>query len=531
MSSPVCRAAAIALTGIEGTTVMVEAALSQQLPGMAIIGLPDAALAEAKLRVRTATAQASLPLADRFVLINLSPAALPKQGSGFDLAIALAALSASRHLPPGRLPGTAHIGELGLDGGLRRPTGLLSAVLAAKSLGFERVMVPAICSAEAALVPGIEVVAVRDLAGAVAWHRGDPADRAGWWLEPRPARSAPLARAEGSEPRGDPDREPAGAPDMADVIGQPEAVEALTVAAAGRHHVSLLGPPGAGKTLLATRLPSILPDLTTEESLLASSIASLGDSSLTRLVSRPPFESPHHTASAVAIIGGGDSSGVRPGAITRACHGVLFLDEAPELPRSVLDALRQPLESGVIEIHRSHLRATLPANVQLVIAANPCPCGNAGSPDTAEQCRCSPSVRVRYLQRISGPLSDRIDLRLTVRRVSTALLGESMPRRLGSRELRERVTLARDRAAARLTGTPWRVNGELPGTWLRGSAARLPRGDTAVLDRALSRGALTLRGYDRALRVAWTIADLEGKERPGRQELARALVLRGGAMP
>lgn len=510
MSATVCRAASIALTGLEGTAVMVETAVSQQLPGMAIIGLPDTALAEAKLRVRTATAQVGLPLSSRFLTINLSPASLPKHGSGFDLAIALSALAASKHLPPHRLPGVAHLGELGLDGELRRPAGLLPAVVAARSLGFDRVMVPASSGAEAALVPDIEVIAVPDLASAVAWYRGE----AGRAVRPSREELAPAL--------------PAPSCDMSDVVGQPEAVEALVVAAAGRHHLSLLGPPGAGKTLLASRLPSILPDLSPGESLTASSIAALGGVPLTRLVRRPPFESPHHTASTVSIIGGGDSSGVRPGAITHACHGVLFLDEAPEFPRGVLDALRQPLESGRIEIHRARLRTVLPARVQLVLASNPCPCGNAGSPDTAQECRCSPSARVKYLQRISGPLSDRIDLRLTVRRVSSVLQHESGAPAPASLELRRRVAEARTRSAERLRNTPWRVNSEVPGTWLRGRDTRLPRADTSVLDRALARGSLTLRGYDRVLRVAWTIADLSGSERPGRAEIARALLLRGG---
>lgn len=327
MKHEVCRAAAIALTGLEGTAVMVEAAVSQQLPGMAIIGLPDTALAEAKLRVRTATVQAGMPLADRFILVNLSPAALPKQGSGFDLAIALAALAASHHLPANRLAETAHLGELGLGGELRRPAGLLTATVAARELGFCRVMVPDEGGAEAALVPGIEVIAVRDLAGAVAWHRGA---EEGWRSVPHDTGGVRESGASTSRNGGTvtfSERHLNGTMDMSDVIGQPEAVEALVIAAAGRHHVSLLGPPGTGKTLLATRLPTILPDLTDDEAITASSIASLGGSPLTALVQRPPFESPHHTASSVSIIGGGSGGEVRAGAITRACHGVLFLDE------------------------------------------------------------------------------------------------------------------------------------------------------------------------------------------------------------
>lgn len=318
MSGPVARAAAIALTGLDGTPVLVEAALANQLPGMAIVGLPDSAIAEAKQRVRLATQRAGVGLLGRFVLVNLSPAALPKQGSGFDLAIALAIAAATGYIPSERLPSIVHLGELGLDGELRRPPGLLGAVLAAQSLGFEQVMVPEHCAREAALVPGIEVVAARDLSGALAWYRGEPE---GWRIG-APGGSAALV------PR-------VGGADISEVIGQPEAVEALVVAAAGRHHLSMIGPPGAGKTLLATRLPTILPDLTPDEQIVASSIASLGGDPLTGLVTRPPFESPHHTASAVSIIGGGGGRGggggaVSPGAVTRACFGVLFLDESPK---------------------------------------------------------------------------------------------------------------------------------------------------------------------------------------------------------
>lgn len=300
---------------------MVEAVVSRQLPGMAIIGLPDAALAEAKQRVRTASSQAGLPLSDRFVVVNLAPAALPKQGSGFDLAIALAALAASQHLPTTHLAETAHIGELGLDGGLRRPVGLLSTVIAAKDLGFSRVMVPEEGGVEARLVPGIDVIEARTLAAAAAWHRGEPGD----WADAQNCqpRQSVLGGAAGALVGAD-----TNGPDMAEVVGQPEAVEAMTIAAAGRHHVSLIGPPGSGKTLLATRLVTILPDLSPIESLAASSIASLSGSPLRELATRPPFESPHHTASSAAIVGGGDSRGVRPGSISRASHGVLFLDEA-----------------------------------------------------------------------------------------------------------------------------------------------------------------------------------------------------------
>lgn len=512
-SNIVARAAAIALTGLEGTEVLVETALSNQLPGMAIIGLPDTAIAEAKQRVRLAVQRAGVDTHGRFVVVNLSPAALPKQGSGFDLAIALSIAAASGRVPGERMPGVAHLGELGLDGELRRPPGLLSAVLAARDLGFARVMVPGSCAAEAALVPGIEVVAARDLLGAFAWYRGESE---GWWIGPGDVDSAPASRVDDTI-------------DMSEVIGQPEAIEAMVIAAAGRHNVSMVGPPGAGKTLLAMRLPTILPDLGEEEQIVASSIASLGGKPLTELVRRPPFESPHHTASLVSIIGGGEGGSVRPGAVTRACFGILFLDETPQFPAGVLDGLRQPLEKGTVEIHRARMRTVLPARVQLVLAANPCPCGNAGSPDTARECRCTPLARTRYLGRISGPLVDRIDLQLTVRRVSSALPALAGAEPPNSAQLRQRVVAARERAAERFAGETWSVNAEATGSWLRSAAGRPARAELAVLDRALDRGALTMRGYDRILRLGWTLADLAGKERPSRSELAQALALRGGA--
>ena len=520
MSAGVCRAAAIAMAGLDGTLVQVEAGVSNQLPGFAIIGLPDTALAEAKQRVRVATQQAGFSLTDRFLTVNLSPAALPKQGSGFDLAIALSALAASAQLPAHRLGDVVHVGELSLDGDLRRPPGLLSAVLAAQRLGCQQVMVPAACAREASLVTGIEVIAADSLRGAVQWHRGE----AGSWRvvtaeTETTDRQNGLAGSTGT----------IGADDISDVVGQAAAIEALVVAAAGRHHLSMVGPPGAGKTLLASRLTSILPDLNDDESITVSSIASLGGASLTELVRRPPFESPHHSASKVAIIGGGDARGVHPGSITRACHGVLFLDEAPEFSRDVLDGLRQPLESGVIEIHRAKVHAVLPARMQVVIAANPCPCGNADSINSAQPCVCTPHQRRRYLARLSGPLMDRIDLRLHVRRVPNILLAHDEQPRPTSMQLRQRVVAARARASERLKDTPWRTNGELKGSWLRAPATRLSRSATAVLDAAYSRGAISMRGYDRVLRLAWTVADLADKERPERSDVAYALALRSGA--
>lgn len=577
MNARVCRAGGISLTGLHGTLVTVEAAVSSRLPGIDIIGLPDTALTEAKLRVRSATETSGLGIAERHLTINLSPAALPKQGSGFDLAIALAALAALALIPEHNLASTCHIAELGLDGTLRRPAGLLPAVLAAKQLGMRRVMVPSECAEEASLISDIEVIALPNLLSAVAWHRNgsvrstnyhapsNTADKTAKAKKAEREKSAGNTAQAGTEhtaaaplstvanmPQLDATsvdsthatesktaetetaetiRKVTTEPDMADVLGQDDAVFGLTVAAAGGHHVSMLGPPGAGKTMLAARLATILPNLTPAESLTATSIAALGGSPIRQLVTRPPFVAPHHTASAVAIIGGGGSSKISAGAITHACHGVLFLDEAPEFGRAVLDALRQPLETGLIEIHRAHAHTTLPAKFQLVLAANPCPCGKSGTLDTALSCVCSAATRTKYLQRISGPLADRIDVRLTLRRVQNAHYAATAGSKTRtSADIRRQVVQARQAAAERLVKTPWNSNAEVPGTWLRGKGA-LPRQTTALIDAALQNGKLTLRGYDRVLRLAWTIADLHGKTSPDRECLADALQLRGNGMP
>jgi magnesium chelatase family protein len=324
-------------------------------------------------------------------------------------------------------------------------------------------------------------------------------------------------------PQADDAHEPDG--DLADVIGNPDAVEALVVAAAGGHHAFLLGPPGAGKTMLASRLPGLLPDLDPRAALEVSSVRSLAGLPVGRSLSRrPPFESPHHTATAAALVGGG-SGQIRPGAAARASDGVLFLDEAPEFSPSVLDALRQSLESGVISIHRANAVATFPGRFQLVMAANPCPCGQYGARDS--ECTCPPNSRRRYVGRLSGPLLDRIDIQLRVQRITASQLRLAHETRgVSTLDARARVAAAREAAAARLVDTPWRLNSEVPGSWLRGPEARLGSSVTASIDRALERGGITMRGYDRVLRLAWTIADLAGDDRPNATQLGQALYLR-----
>lgn len=504
------RAHAVALLGLDGALVEIEADTASGLPAFVLVGLPDTSLGEAKARVRSAIGNTGFDFPSGRVTINLSPASLPKAGSVFDLGIAVALLAAEGVVEPLSVAGVVHLGELGLDGRMRPSRGILPMVLAAERAGFDTVLVPAGNADEAALVPGVRVVAVASLRDAAIWHGAD--------LEPIEVEPLlPVAAVDADTEVGD----------LAEVIGNRDAVEAVQVAAAGGHHMFLLGPPGAGKTMIASRLPGILPDLDERAALEVSSIRSLAGVPVGRsLATRPPLEAPHHSASPAAIVGGG-SGVIRPGAAARAAHGILFLDEAPEFAPSALDSLRQPLESGTITISRAAATASFPARFQLVLAANPCPCGNAGVRDA--ECSCTPFARRRYLGRLSGPLLDRVDIQLDVPRVTAAQLriaGDAPT--TSSAAARARVLEARSRAARRLLDAPWRLNAHAPGTWLR--AAGAPQaGSTTALDRALERGALTMRGYDRVLRLAWTLADLDGVDRPGLDQIGRALYLRKAA--
>ncbi|MFJ4164385.1 YifB family Mg chelatase-like AAA ATPase [Microbacterium sp. NPDC089698] len=503
------RTWSVALTGLNGHMVDVEADLSQQTPGFDLIGLADRALGEAVRRVHNACRNSGLDLPRRKLTVNLSPASLPKQGTAFDLAIAIAAFGTAGSLDPGSLAHTVHLGELGLDGRLRPVPGVLPALHAAREAGFERVVVPVANEAEARLVPGLDVHAAVSLAHVAVLHGADLPDLG----DPEPVRAVMTLESSGP------------APELADVIGQDQAVSALVAAAAGGHHLLLSGPPGAGKTMLARRLAGILPDLDEELALEAASIRSLMGENLTRLDRRPPFVAPHHSASVAALIGGG-SRAARPGAIARAHGGLLFLDEAAEAPGGVLDALRQPLEAGVIEIHRAAFTTRFPARFQLVLATNPCPCGAFGV--VGEECICPPSAIRRYAARLSGPIRDRLDIEVRVARVSATQVTTQERGALSTAEARRQVEGARERAARRWRGTPWRLNAHVPGTWLRQGEFRLPLEARAPLDRALQRGALTLRGYDRVLRLAWSVADLAGADAPGLAHVGRALLLKKG---
>jgi len=502
------RVRSIGLIGLEGHAVTVEAYVAPGLPTVTLSGLPDTSLNEARDRVRAAVVNAGQEWPNRRITVNLLPADLPKRGPGFDLAIAVVILAAAGRLALRALGGAALVGELGLDGQVRPVRGVLPMATAAARSEIRRLVVPADNAAEALLVPEVQVRGVASLAQLIEFLV------AGITL-PSPSIVE------------DDDAGGAG-PDLSDVVGQERGRFALELAAAGRHHLALFGPPGAGKTLLAQRLPSILPPLSDGAALEVTALYSVAGvlPAAPRLIRRPPFQAPHHTATAPALVGGG-SGLARPGAISLAHHGVLFLDEAPELRPHVLNALRQPLEDGFVLIARAQGSTRWPARVQLVMAANPCPCGVGN--DVA--CTCTSVARRRYLGRLSGPLMDRIDLQVTLSPVSAAALAGHAGPPESSAGVLDRVVAARAVAAARWAGQAFDVNGDAPGSVLRGSRFRLPGAATTELTRRLEGGTLSARGYDRVLRIAWTIADLRGHTRPARSDVDEALQLRMGGPP
>lgn len=499
------RAFSVALVGVEGTIVEVESAIGGGLPRMVIVGLADAALAEARERCRAAVHSQGLGWPSQLVTVNLSPATLPKSGAHFDLAIVASVSAAAAKFDPAVLERMVLFGELGLDGRVRPVRGLLPALLAAVGAGFATAVVPAAQLREASLVEGLTLWGVNDLLDLAAVLVGEP---------PRPP-----------EPQAEPaPADPPQARDLADVAGQLEAKWALEVAAAGRHHLYLHGPPGVGKTLLAERLPGILPDLDQSEALEVSAIHSLAGLPLEGgLIRRPPYADPHHTASLASVVGGGPRLAV-PGSISRAHRGVLFMDEAPEFPPRVLEALRVPLESGRVVLGRSVAQAVYPARFQLVLASNPCPCGNAGI--RGVECTCTPMAVRRYTERISGPIHDRIDIRHHLAPMSRAYLKAALAAGEASAVVAARVAEARERQLRRLAPLGWRTNGEVPGPALRRTLP-LPRG-AELLDEAVARGRLSARGVDKVLRLSWSVADLAGLDRPGRDQLRTALAMRRG---
>ncbi|WP_211223284.1 YifB family Mg chelatase-like AAA ATPase [Propionicicella superfundia] len=490
---------------MRGVPIEIEAAIGGGLPRTILVGLPDTALYEARDRCRAAVASSGLAWPAQLVTINLSPASLPKTGSHYDVGIVAAVLAASGVVPAELLPATVFLGELGLDGRLRPVRGLLPALLGARAAGLVRAIVPMPQVGEASLVEGMTVWGARSLADMVEILHGRPVPVSAVSAEdtaPAPENAAP-------------------GKDLADVSGQPDARWALEVAAAGRHHVFFHGAPGAGKTLLAERLPGILPELGLGEALEVTAIRSLAGLAVEGLSRRPPLSSPHHSASVASLVGGGPRMPM-PGAISVAHRGVLFLDEAPEFSPRALEALRVPLESGEVTLSRAAGQVTYPARFQLVLAANPCPCGYATTPGS--ECRCTPLTIRRYAERLSGPILDRIDIQQQLRPLRRAYLTDE--RAEPSAAVAERVRLARERQGWRLAGTPWSTNGEVPGAHLRRDLA--PREGTDVLDRAVSRGQLSARGVDKVLRVAWTLCDLAGRDQPSGSDVRTALLMRLG---
>jgi magnesium chelatase family protein len=496
----VARAYTVAFEGVEARPVEVQCAVLAGVPGFALVGLPDKAVSEARERVRAALSALAISLPSKRIAVNLSPADLPKEGSHFDLPIALALLAALEILPHDAVEGTTALGELSLDGTLIPVIGALPAAMSAAEEG-RILLCPRASGAEAAWVGAAQVIAAASLADVVRHFTGE----------------CPIAPSQPGEVTGPPPGR-----DLRDVKGQERAKRALEIAAAGRHHMMMVGPPGSGKSMLAARLPGILPPLSPAEALETSMIHSVAGLISEGGISRTrPFREPHHTASMAAITGGGRSA--KPGEISLAHNGVLFMDEFPEFPRPVLETLRQPIETGEVMIARANAHVKYPCRFLLVAAANPCKCGHLA--DAARACSRAPNCGEDYMGRISGPLMDRFDLRLDVPPVAFSDLdlpasGE------GSAQVAERVAAARAVQRARFAERPdMRLNADAEGEALEDIATPDAEG-RALLTRVAERFGLTARGYHRVLRVARTIADLDGSDAVRLPHVAEAVSFR-----
>ena len=490
--------------GLDGVIIDIEVDFGQGLPHMAIVGLPDEAVKESRERVYSAIKNANLAYPRKPITVNLAPASVRKEGPSFDLPIAVGVLIAGEQINQEEIEGALVVGELSLDGSVRHVRGVLAIAATARQEGFKRLYVPATDAAEAALIPDLEVIPIGSLAELYAHLTGE---------QPiPPAQTEPVAL---SDP-------PSAQTDFSEIKGQEHVKRALEVAAAGGHNVLMSGPPGAGKTLLARAITSILPPLSLEEALEVTKIYSISDMlpSDTPLMRERPFRSPHHTISHAGLVGGGNMP--HPGEISLAHRGVLFLDELPEFGQRILEVLRQPIEDKRVTISRANGTLTFPANFMLIGAMNPCPCGYYG--DTQKQCTCSPSAITTYQKRISGPLLDRIDMLLHVPRVeyqklSSARLGES------SADIRQRVVKARERQAKRFTGTELFSNADMTPAEVRQYCV-LDAASQALMQVAMRQMQLTARGYHRVLKLARTIADLADCEAITQVHLAEALQYR-----
>lgn len=522
VSSYLAYSQTIALQGLNGVVVDVETHLGPGLIGITLVGLPDASVREAKDRVRAALASCSIPAVNRKTTINLSPAAVPKIGSSFDLAIAVSLLQAEGYLAQVASQDTIFAAELGLDGSLRPCRGILPIATAAKEHGFKRIVVAPSAQAEANLAK-LEVVPCASLQLLLETFKDGDNPVAKW------AQIAAQSQVEEEEAQSELFAMPSPASaetDLAEVRGQSRAVQALLLAGAGGHHVLFHGEPGCGKSMLASRLGGILPELDDRQALKLAMVRSLAEhlDHQVELDHRAPVEIVHPHVTMSALLGGGNP--LRPGAISLADHGVLVLDEAPEFSAHCLDSLRQPLDQGRVTLHRQAQRATFPAQFQLILTANPCACGARSQVElqVAKTCKCTPANRIRYQSRLTGSLLDRIDIQVEMRQPTKRALQEPV---IDTQTAREQVGEARKRALSRwnhFQGVP-SLNARVSGTVLR-QFGHLPEGFTQALTSAIERGALTMRGADIILRLAWTNADLAGRAAPNDEDIYLATSMR-----